>query len=798
MDPNVRRELEKLRDLIGGGGGASFNDAEGDPADIGTTADGSSTYAARRNHVHAHGNQLGGALHAAATNATAGFATAAQITTLEDLDYLTDCLSALPTNGVDDSANIQSRIDDAVTMGKKGLHFGEGSWTFDAGALTDDSCLIEVPSNFRITGAGWGRSILNIVNTSVAAGAGGVSVFRTESDARSVRFGPGLDFVGDNGTDPDGSDQTYVLNNENCCIDTWPGSIDTRDVTITGCIFRQTWGFAIHDRGGNFRTVVSECHFLQCNGGANTNSDYGNVSHCHFERSEGIEASGKYSVFGFNVLKDCYGVGLSIGGAVGGTEQPGCIVIGNTVDGGTGTGYVFSDAFSNSVVSGNVARKCRLGGMLMYSSGATVVRNNIISFNVIDSNCVDPDLGVVIGFDCRGNSGGHSIFGNQFIDSGVAGFAQEYGMKLDAPNCIVSGNTFDGTVVDCTFGSSATNTFIPPGTNYFVNNTQQFTAGASIAISKALGIASTDRVWEHRIWNATAGALRSLHAVDWAGKYWWGDGTNLEDTNLYRSAADTLKTDDAFIAGVSVTGDSTTSAQNGQFHAKNSNTNAFAAFRAYDSGGSAQFSFGYANSGTSSPFTSGAYISAASGTVTRFLTASVLSCEISSSRIWDFTNNPTVSGNAILNQTNTVASISNKSFSSPTLASGAISGTFTGNATFSGNLTLSGTNISSGLNTGSGTNSVTAFAGGGQASATALTKNTVFVTTVASAGDSVRLPTAALSISVVVYNLGANALDIFPVSGSAIDALGTNVAYSLAAGASRVFDGQTTTQWRSR
>lgn len=38
-----------------------------------------------------------------------------------------------------------------------------------------------------------------------------------------------------------------------------------------------------------------------------------------------------------------------------------------------------------------------------------------------------------------------------------------------------------------------------------------------------------------------------------SGKFEWGDGTNARDTNLYRSAADTLKTDDAFIAGAGIT-----------------------------------------------------------------------------------------------------------------------------------------------------------------------------------------------------------------------------------------------------
>lgn len=796
MDANVRRELDKLRALGGGGGGTP---SDTNPVDLGTAAPGVGTDYSRFDHVHAHGAQLGGALHAAATNATAGFASAAQITALEHLEDLSDKLSVFPSNGVDDTADVVSRIADAVALGKRGIHFGgEASWVFDCGGLTDDSGKITVPSDFSVTSNR--RAVLNVVNTSTLAGAGGVNLFRVLNGSENIRF-EGLKFVGDNGTAEDGSDFTYVVNNDNACIDIMLTT--THDVLVTGCTFKQLWGFSVHDRGDNSRVHVTDCHFLNCSNGANVNANHSIQTGNTFVRSEGIEASGRYSVYGFNTFEDCFGVAISAGGNIGGTIYPGSAVIGNLVSGVEGTGIVINDGFAFGVVSGNVVRKCTLGGMVMYSSGATAVQNNIVSFNVFDSNCASPSLGVIIGCDIRGNTGGHNIFGNQFTDSGEAGFSQSYGMSLNVPDCIVGGNRFDGAGLhDASFGPAATNIYL--GDNFFVNNTQEFLAGATIAVQKRWGLASGDRVWEHRVWNATMGALRSLHAVDLAGKYWWGDGTNVEDTNLYRSAADTLKTDDALVAAVSITGDSTTSAQNGQFHAKNSNTNAFAAFRAYNSGGTAEFSFGYANSGTGAPFTSGAYISTASGTVTRFLTASIVSAEISTGRVWDFTSNPLVGGVAILNQSNVVASITNKTFTSPVINSATVSGTIGGNATLSGNLTLSGTNTHSGsttfsgLVTGSGVNSITAFAGGGQASATALTRNTSFVTTVASSGDSVRLPTAALSLSVVVYNLGANSLNIFPVSGSAIDALGANVAYSLAAGASRVFDGQTTTQWRSR
>lgn len=91
-----------------------------------------------------------------------------------------------------------------------------------------------------------------------------------------------------------------------------------------------------------------------------------------------------------------------------------------------------------------------------------------------------------------------------------------------------------------------------------------------------------------------------------------------------------------------------------------------------------------------------------------------------------------------------------------------------------------------------------AFAGGGQASATAITTEVSFVTVAASAGDSVKLPTAALGAHVVVFNLTAVSVNVFPASGAAIDDLGTNAAYALAAGVSREFWGRSTTAWRSR
>jgi len=81
---------------------------------------------------------------------------------------------------------------------------------------------------------------------------------------------------------------------------------------------------------------------------------------------------------------------------------------------------------------------------------------------------------------------------------------------------------------------------------------------------------------------------------------------------------------------------------------------------------------------------------------------------------------------------------------------------------------------------------LTAFAGGGQGSATVLTSEYNFISTVASAGDSVLLSPWQFYARMVVVNEGANALNIFPPSGGNLGA-GVDTAVSLAAGATAEF-----------
>jgi|SRR5579871_3678427 len=92
------------------------------------------------------------------------------------------------------------------------------------------------------------------------------------------------------------------------------------------------------------------------------------------------------------------------------------------------------------------------------------------------------------------------------------------------------------------------------------------------------------------------------------------------------------------------------------------------------------------------------------------------------------------------------------------------------------------------------TDAVTAHAGGGQGSAVQLSAQITNVTTVATAGDSVKLPPATAiniypdgpadnrGVLFIVINSGANTLAVFPDSGSTINGGSANASVNVAAG----------------
>jgi hypothetical protein len=85
-------------------------------------------------------------------------------------------------------------------------------------------------------------------------------------------------------------------------------------------------------------------------------------------------------------------------------------------------------------------------------------------------------------------------------------------------------------------------------------------------------------------------------------------------------------------------------------------------------------------------------------------------------------------------------------------------------------------------------------AGSTQGTATALTRPINVVSTV-SASTGVILPATVAGMRIIIFNTSGTALNVYPASGGAINALSTNVAYSLPAGGRLEFVSVTTTQW---
>lgn len=95
-----------------------------------------------------------------------------------------------------------------------------------------------------------------------------------------------------------------------------------------------------------------------------------------------------------------------------------------------------------------------------------------------------------------------------------------------------------------------------------------------------------------------------------------------------------------------------------------------------------------------------------------------------------------------------------------------------------GSITDSAYSIASSLLINPAISSLTAHSGGGQTSALALTKAINNVTTVAAAGDSVRLPASAAGLAITITNSGANSMQVYGAGTDTINgvATGTGVA----------------------
>jgi hypothetical protein len=103
-----------------------------------------------------------------------------------------------------------------------------------------------------------------------------------------------------------------------------------------------------------------------------------------------------------------------------------------------------------------------------------------------------------------------------------------------------------------------------------------------------------------------------------------------------------------------------------------------------------------------------------------------------------------------------------------------------------------------GSDSGSTVTGITAYAGGGQANATALTGSVNVVETIATDGDSVKLPAASVGTRVIVINAdgsGSNSLAIFPATGDKINGGSTNASVTMYYGQRAEFVATDSTNW---
>jgi hypothetical protein len=439
--------------------------------------------------------------------------------------------------GGDDVAKIQAALDYALAHGINVVHFPKpsaGFYTIDCHNWTDDRWLVKVYSGLRLVGDGLNATIIKIINSSNANDAFGVRVFQYDAGSQDIAF-IGLTFQGEN------NPFTYVFNNAQTCI--YGLGVGSKDVVVRDCHFRDLFGFSVHSEA-HLRTHVLDCTFVRCANGVNVNGDWIVLSRNAFEQSEGFECSGKHIVIQSNTFKQALGNACSVGGNMTpGTQYPGAVVVGNTVDGSTSVGMTATNGCVGAVFANNVIRGCEDGGFVAATNDDTlfVLKNNIFASNIIDSNCRSVSPSSIVGCDIRGGQGGWLIYANEFIDRAVTGYDQRIAFHLDVPDCVVSGNRFSGTFKDASFDVHALNT--TEELNTFVNKNEEWYGSRA---PKRQGFNDvTVPVFINRIWNSSSGDQYAMFAMFPNGALEWGPdtvaGVATRDLRLRRSGAKAAK-----------------------------------------------------------------------------------------------------------------------------------------------------------------------------------------------------------------------------------------------------------------
>lgn len=95
----------------------------------------------------------------------------------------------------------------------------------------------------------------------------------------------------------------------------------------------------------------------------------------------------------------------------------------------------------------------------------------------------------------------------------------------------------------------------------------------------------------------------------------------------------------------------------------------------------------------------------------------------------------------------------------------------------------------------SASDGIVAHAGGGQSAATALTSEVNRITTVATAGDSVSLPTAIAGLTIMVVNHGANSVQVYGAGTDVINDVATASGVSQMIGSEVIYSCSINGKW---
>ncbi len=442
----------------------------------------------------------------------------------------------------DDTDAIRQSIEAAVSNGTRHVFFPSGTYR----AVTpipriDGVTLFTVPSDFVVSGVGPPSTIRWEGDVHPEDGNITNSCFYVADGTSNVAI-EGLHFVGNNGTA--GNEFNAHAGVSNCVLVLLTLS---EDITIRRCSFDDLHGFSVHDAGENTRVNVIDCETRWCANGINVNANYSVQTGNRVSDSEGFEASGAGVNISNNTILRALGVGISCGGNQGaGAEFPGSVVVGNVVDQCTGVGIVLADGFVDGVCASNTIRHCHTGGIqTVAGGGGHRNRGCLITGNQVINNCA-PGSGNIWGINL-GGQGWHVVVGNRVVSDDPE-WNQQYAVFVQSPNCFISGNVLDGKTQDLFINNGVSGTVV--GENNYVNQTTQFLGSAPSTVRR-YGKAKSDVVETSTLHSPACGpGLYYFHRTAGGEHRWDGAQGGGFDTNLYRSAANQLKTDDKLLAAL--------------------------------------------------------------------------------------------------------------------------------------------------------------------------------------------------------------------------------------------------------